>query len=82
MIFNETEIAGAYIIDIEKFEDDRGFFARGYCENEFKDQGISFRPVQANIGYSRQKYTLRGLHSSEAPTCRSQIGALYERGSL
>jgi dTDP-4-dehydrorhamnose 3,5-epimerase len=55
MKFTETDIAGACIINIEKYEDDRGFFARGFCEKEFKEQGISFRPVQANIGYSRQK---------------------------
>lgn len=83
MIFKEAEIEGAYIIELNKHEDKRGFFARSYCENEFKDEGISFSPVQANIGYSRNKHTLRGLHyqvnpHAEAKLVRCVKGKLYD----
>lgn len=83
MIFKETEISGSYIIEPEKFIDDRGFFARGYCEREFKNQGISFNIAQANIGYSKNQYTLRGLHYQaephrEAKLVRCTSGALFD----
>lgn len=83
MNFKETEIVGSYLIDIEKFSDDRGFFARGYCEEEFANEGISFQMVQANIGFSKNKYTLRGLHyqvasHAEAKLVRCTQGALYD----
>lgn len=83
MEFKKTEIAGAFIIDIEKYEDERGFFARGYCEKEFREQDISFKMVQANIGYSKRKYTLRGLHYQQKPHAEAKLvrcvqGALYD----
>lgn len=83
MIFKEAEIEGAYIIKLNKHEDERGFFARSYCEKEFKNEGISFRPVQANIGYSKNKYTLRGLHYQISPHAEAKLvrcvkGKLYD----
>ena len=67
MIFNPTSITGAYLIDIEKHGDGRGFFGRTFSENEFRDQGIPFTVAQANVGFSRKKGTLRGLHYQVAP---------------
>lgn len=67
MIFNPTPIEGAFLIDIEKLGDDRGFFGRAFCQNEFRDNGIPFAMAQANVGYSRHKGTLRGLHYQIAP---------------
>lgn len=83
MNFKETEISGAYFIEPNKFEDFRGFFARSYCKKEFKERGISFSPVQANIGYSNKKYTLRGLHyqvkpHQEAKLVRCVKGKIYD----
>lgn len=83
MTFRETAISGSYIINIERYADDRGFFARGYCEKEFKNQGISFNIAQANIGYSKNKYTLRGLHYQvephrEAKLVRCTRGCLFD----
>lgn len=73
MIFKETEIEGAYIIELNKHKDKRGFFARTYCENEFKNEGISFNPVQANMGYSKNRYTLRGLHYQLSPYAEAKL---------
>lgn len=83
MIFNKTEIAGAYIIDLEKKEDERGFFARSFCYEEFAAHNISFIPVQKNLGFSKYQYTIRGLHYQVPPheeqklVCCTQ-GALYD----
>jgi len=67
MIFKETSIKGAYRIELEKFGDERGTFARAWCKSEFAGQGIDIDMVQANIGYSRHKNTLRGLHLQLSP---------------
>jgi dTDP-4-dehydrorhamnose 3,5-epimerase len=67
MIFNSTPISGAYLVDIEEHKDDRGFFGRAFCANEFRDRGIPFRVAQANVALSKKKGTLRGLHYQVAP---------------
>lgn len=67
MIFKETELKGAYLIELEKNLDERGFFARSFCEKEFQDHGISFNPVQANLSYNERCNTLRGMHYQESP---------------
>lgn len=67
MIFTKGEIDGAYIIDLERREDERGFFARFWCEAEFKSQGLSGRVSQINTGYSEKAGTLRGMHYQAAP---------------
>lgn len=67
MIFHPTPIDGAYLVDIKKIEDERGFFGRAYCANTFREKGIPFTVAQANVGYSRKKGTLRGLHYQVAP---------------
>lgn len=67
MRFIETELKGAYIIGLEKMEDERGFFARFWCMREFKEHGLNPRLVQCSISYNKRKGTLRGLHYQTAP---------------
>ncbi len=67
MLFHETEVEGAYVIDLERFEDERGFFARTYCEREFAEHGLHTQWVQCNLSYNRERGTLRGMHYQEAP---------------
>jgi len=83
MIFKETTIKDAYIVELEKIEDKRGFFARSFCMNEFADHNIPFTPVQENTGYSKHKYTLRGLHYQINPYAEQKLircikGSLYD----
>lgn len=67
MVFTRTRIPGAFLIEIEKRSDARGFFARAWCENEFHEHGIDVQFVQANIGFSEHAGTVRGLHYQLAP---------------
>jgi dTDP-4-dehydrorhamnose 3,5-epimerase len=67
MIFKETKIKGAYLIDLEKNEDERGFFARSFCLQEFKEHGIDFNIAQCNISFNKKKGTLRGMHYQSTP---------------
>ncbi len=83
MIFKETKLKGAFVIEIEKREDERGFFARIWCQQEFAEHGLNFSLAQANIGFSRKKGTLRGLHYQVAPhqeakLVRCTAGAIYD----
>jgi dTDP-4-dehydrorhamnose 3,5-epimerase len=73
MIFTETELKGAYIIDLERREDDRGFFARTWCQNEFEAHGLVARIVQANTSYNKLKGTLRGMHYQRAPYAETKL---------
>src|SRR5215204_5269923 len=67
MIFTSTTIPDAYTVELEKRSDDRGFFARGWCWQEFGDRGLPNAVVQMNISYNRHKYTLRGFHYQVVP---------------
>jgi dTDP-4-dehydrorhamnose 3,5-epimerase len=67
MIFRETRLKGSFVIEPEKHEDDRGFFARAWCQKEFKVHRLSPDMVQANIAFSLQKGTLRGMHYQTDP---------------
>lgn len=67
MIFTKTDIPGAALVDLRKFEDERGSFARGWCAREFAEHGLPDRVVQMNISYNRHKHTLRGFHYQVAP---------------
>ena len=83
MIFKETKLKGAYLIQIEKHEDERGFFARAWCKKEFEEHGLNPHPVQANIASSQNKGTLRGLHYQIAPHEEVKLvhcikGAIYD----
>jgi dTDP-4-dehydrorhamnose 3,5-epimerase len=67
MIFTPTRLEGAYLIDVERHADERGFLARIFCEQEFADHGLPMRIVQSSTIHSPRKNTLRGLHFQEAP---------------
>lgn len=67
MIFTETKLPGAFVIDLERREDDRGYFARTFCAREFAAHGLETAFVNTNASYSAQKGTLRGMHFQHAP---------------
>ena len=67
MIFNPTALDGAYLIDVERHSDERGFLARTFCEQEFAEHGLPMRIVQSSTIHSPRRHTLRGLHYQEAP---------------
>jgi dTDP-4-dehydrorhamnose 3,5-epimerase len=73
MIFLETVLRGAYIIELERREDDRGFFARGFCQKEFEAHGLKPTIAQANIASNRRKGTLRGMHFQYPPAAETKL---------
>ena len=73
MIFTETKLPGAFLIDLEKREDPRGFFARAFCQVEFRAHGLKPVIAQANIGFNRYKGTLRGMHFQFPPAAESKL---------
>ena len=83
MIFTPTPLPGAYLIELEKYEDERGFFARAFCTEEFARQGLPTRIMQANLSYNRHSGTLRGMHFQKDPhgepkLIRVMRGSVYE----
>ncbi len=83
MIFTETRLKGAYVIDIEPIEDKRGFFARSFCRQEFEGQGLVSCFVQCNISFNHKRGTLRGLHYQASPHEETKLvsctaGSLYD----
>ena len=73
MIFAETKLKGAFIIDIERREDHRGFFARTFCQREFVEHGLKPLIVQVNIAYNKTKGTLRGMHFQYPPAAETKL---------
>lgn len=67
MKFTETKLKGAYLIKPEPIEDERGYFARGFCAKEFENHGLNPCIVQCNLSYNEKKGTLRGMHYQKAP---------------
>lgn len=83
MKFTETAIPGAFIIEPERIEDDRGFFARTWCEREVKAHGLTDRWVQFSISFNKRSGTLRGLHyqappHEEAKLVRCTMGSIFD----
>jgi len=83
MIFKETRLQGAFLIELEKREDERGFFARVCCQDEFAAHGLRSHFVQCNTAYSKTRGTLRGLHyqvppHEEAKLIHCTMGAIYD----
>jgi len=83
MIFKETALKGAYIIELEPIEDNRGFFSRSFCKKEFALHGISMDIAQCNISYNKKRGTLRGMHYQIAPYEEAKIvscnkGSIYD----
>lgn len=73
MLFEETPLAGAYVIKQERHGDDRGFFARAFCRKEFEEAGLATQFVQVNNSLSAKKGTLRGMHYQLAPHAETKI---------
>ena len=73
MIFNETELQGAFILDLERREDERGFFARAFCQQEFSEHGLKPLIAQANLAYNHRKGTLRGMHFQIPPAAETKL---------
>ncbi|CAD5935875.1 MAG: dTDP-4-dehydrorhamnose 3,5-epimerase [Planktothrix agardhii KL2] len=83
MKFTETQLKGAYIIEPELIRDERGFFARSWCQKEFTERGLNPNLVQCNISFNLKKGTLRGMHyqakpHEEAKLVRCTMGAIYD----
>ena len=83
MIFTETRLKGAFILELERREDDRGFFARSWCQKEFHAHKLNPALAQCNISFNRSKGTLRGMHYQAAPFAEAKLvrctaGALYD----
>jgi dTDP-4-dehydrorhamnose 3,5-epimerase len=83
MLFTETKLKGAFIIDLENREDNRGFFARTFCAKEFEDHGLKPTVAQCNASFNHKKGTLRGMHYQVPPAAETKLirctrGAIYD----
>jgi len=83
VILNETSLKGAFVIEPERVEDERGFFARTYCRDSFLSHGLNPNLAQCNISFNRRKGTLRGMHFQIKPHEESKLvrvtrGAVYD----
>jgi dTDP-4-dehydrorhamnose 3,5-epimerase len=83
MHFTETKISGVWLVELDRREDHRGFFARAWCQREYEDHGLNPRMVQVNIGFTTKRGGIRGLHfqlppHEETKTIRCTMGALYD----
>lgn len=81
MIFHDTPIVGARLIELKRIEDHRGFFARAWCQNELRQQRLKSEVAQANVAFSLKRGTLRGLHFQTAPQTEVKV-VRCTRGSL
>ena len=83
MNFKETKLAGAFVVELERFEDERGYFARSWSAREFAGRGLNAAPVECNVSFNRRAGTLRGLHYQAAPHAQAKLvrcprGAVYD----
>ncbi|MDD4601159.1 MAG: dTDP-4-dehydrorhamnose 3,5-epimerase [Negativicutes bacterium] len=83
MKFIETVVKGAFIVEIKMLEDERGFFARSFCQNEFNELGLDMCTAQCNISFNNRKGTLRGMHYQDVPHQEAKLvrctkGAIYD----
>jgi len=83
LVFLATKLPGVQVIEAEKREDERGFFARTFCLQEFEAHGLDARASQCSISFNRKKGTLRGMHYQVAPHAESKLvrctaGAIYD----
>ncbi|RYF85898.1 MAG: dTDP-4-dehydrorhamnose 3,5-epimerase [Chitinophagaceae bacterium] len=83
MIFEETILKGAFIIEVNRIVDERGFFGRSYCKKEFEAHGLNTNVVQSNVSYNGTKGTLRGMHMQRNPfgetkTVRCTKGSIFD----
>ena len=83
MHFQESNVLGAWVVDPAPHKDDRGRFMRAWCLREFSEHAIDFTPVQANMGFSARRGTIRGLHYQVAPALEAKLvrctaGAIFD----
>ena len=83
MVFVETKLDGLFILEAEKIEDERGFFARTFCRHEFEARGLNPQVAQCSTSYNKKKGTLRGMHYQVAPgeetkLVRCTMGAIFD----
>ena len=83
MIFSEAKLKGAYLIELEPLEDDRGFFARTFCREEFEKHGLNPCVAQCNVSFNRRSGTLRGMHYQVPPYSEAKLmtclaGTIYD----
>jgi dTDP-4-dehydrorhamnose 3,5-epimerase len=83
MTFEQTFIPGVWIVSLERRDDNRGFFARSFCEREFASHGLLTRFPQCNISFNRKRGTLRGMHFQREPMAEAKLvrctkGAVYD----
>jgi dTDP-4-dehydrorhamnose 3,5-epimerase len=83
MILTETKLVGAFVIELEKFEDERGFFAQSWSQKDFAERGLDARLVECNLSFNRKKGTVRGMHYQEPPhgqvkLVRCTRGAIFD----
>ena len=83
MIFAPTPLAGAFVVELERREDERGFFARSFCQDEFAKHGLNPRIAQCNVSFNARRGTLRGMHyqakpHEEAKVVRCTQGAVFD----
>jgi dTDP-4-dehydrorhamnose 3,5-epimerase len=81
MTFTETELKGAFVVGVRKIEDERGFFARGWCRKELEGAGLNPNLAQINLASSLKKGTLRGMHFQVAPDAEAKL-VRCTRGSI
>src|SRR5262249_2492604 len=73
MVFGKTALEGAFVIDLEPREDNRGFFARAFCQHEFTAHGLKPVVAQVNIGFNKKKGTIRGMHFQFPPSAETKL---------
>jgi dTDP-4-dehydrorhamnose 3,5-epimerase len=73
LIIKPAPLEGAFVIDLKRLEDDRGFFARSFCAKEFADAGLDPRVAQCNVSFNRRKGTIRGMHFQAAPHAEVKV---------
>jgi dTDP-4-dehydrorhamnose 3,5-epimerase len=83
MLFRETPLSGVWIIEMQRLSDERGYFARTFCRDEFEARGLNPNIVQCNVSFNAKRGTLRGMHWQEAPHGEAKLvrctrGAIYD----
>jgi dTDP-4-dehydrorhamnose 3,5-epimerase len=83
MVFSETGVSGAFLVGVEPLADERGFFARSWCQHEFEQRGLNGRMAQCNISRNHRRGTLRGIHYQAAPHQEAKLvrctrGAIFD----
>ena len=83
MRFEQSPLPGAFVVDVDRKDDERGFFARTFCHDEFAEHGLVADYAQSSVSYNKRKGTLRGMHfqkkpHEEAKVVRCTMGAIYD----